>query len=313
MAVPTNTFRTYGAVGAREDLSDIIYNISPTDTPFMSGIGKEKATNTYTEWQIDSLAAADGSNAQLEGDDAAPIAITPTTRAGNYTQISTKTVSISGTEQAVGGAGRKNPFAYELAKKGKEIKRDMEAILTGNQVVSAGSNTVARKLRPLEGWYATNALRGVGGANGSTSAAATDGTQRPFTEDLLKSALQSAYIAGGNPDMVMLHPSQKTTASGFTGNATRTIDANDKRITSGVLVYGSDFGDLDIVMNRFQRARTVHISERDMWAVSYLRPFFTKELAVTGDSEKKEMIVEYTLIAKNEAANAVIADLTVPT
>ncbi|MDE2022061.1 MAG: DUF5309 family protein, partial [Patescibacteria group bacterium] len=224
MSIVTNTFTTYSAIGIREQLSNIIYNIAPTQTPFMTMCRKGKATNTKFEWQKDTLDAA-ANNAQLEGDDISSFAaVTPTTRTNNETQISYKTIVLSGTEQAVTKAGRKDEIAYQVMLKGKALKRDMETALTQNTTAVTGSTTVARQTRGLEGWVGgTNAVLGTSGvaANGYTNTAPTDGTQAAFTESMLKSGCQLAFTAGGNPDILMVGATQKQTVSTFTGNATR--------------------------------------------------------------------------------------------
>jgi hypothetical protein len=268
------------------------------------------ATAVLHEWQSDALAAASTANALIEGDDASANALTPTVRLQNRTQISGKTVIVTGTQEVVNKAGRGSEMGYQLAKVSNELKRDMETILTGNQAPVTGDGTVtARKLRSLESWYATNASRGAGGANGSTTTAATDGTQRDFTEDLLKTVLQSTWAAGGNPDVIMVGPKNKQKLSAFAGNSTSTRNVEGKKLVAAVDIYESDFGVLKVVPNRFSRERTAHVLESGMVEVSYLRDFFLKDLAVTGDSTKKQLIAEYTLQMNNEAAHGVIADL----
>lgn len=309
MAQPTNTFDTYDAVGNREDLSDIIYNISPTDTPLLTTAKRGKASGVLHEWQTDALDAA-ASNAQIEGTDYDANAATATTRVNNRCQISAKTVLVTGTQDAVDKAGRKSELAYQIAKRGKELKRDMELILTNNQAPVTGDSSTARRLRPLESWYATNVNRGSAGASGSTTTAATDGTQRAFTEDLLKDVIQKVWAAGGDPDLLMVGPVNKQKVSAFAGNATRMDKSEDKRLVASIDVYESDFGAIKVVPNRFSRERTAHLLTSDMVAVDYLRPFMQEELAKTGDSEKRLLLAEYTLKVNNEAAHGVIADLT---
>lgn len=313
MSQPTNTFDSYDAVGNREDLTDMIYNISPTETPFMSLAQRGVAYNTLHEWQTDSLAAASTSNAAIEGDDASGSSLTATTRASNRTQISQKTIVTSETQNAIRTAGRAKEQAYQRVKAMSELKRDMEAILTGNQASVTGDNTTARKLRSLEAWYSTNTSRGSGGASGSTTQAATDATTgalRAFTESLLKPVLATVYAAGGTPDVLMVGPTNKQAVSVFAGNATAFRDSSEQKLFAGVDVYVSDFGELKVIPNRFSRARTAHVLDTQYWAVSYLRDFQSKQLAQTGDSQKEQITVEYTLEARNEAASGVIADLT---
>lgn len=309
MTQPTNTFDSFEAIGNREDLSNIIYDISPTDTPVISSIGKNSATATLHEWQTDSLDTA-AANAAIEGDDAVGEAITPTVRLTNRTQISDKVIVISGTQDAVDSAGRSTEHAYQLARKAKEIKRDMEFILTNNQAPVTGNSTTATLLRPINSWYSTNTSRGSGGSSGSTTTAATDGTQRAFTEALLKTVIQSTFDAGGEPDMLVVGPFNKQTVSTFTGNATRQVEAETKTLFAGVNVYMSDFGEFKIVPDRFSRDRDAHLLQNDMWAISSLRPFFENPLSRTGDSTRTQLLVEWTLEARNEAGSGIIADLT---
>lgn len=312
MAQPTNTFDSYDSVGNREDLTDMIYNISPTETPFLTLANRGVAYNTLHEWQTDSLATA-ADNAAIEGNDASGNALTATTRATNRTQISQKTIVTSDTQNAIRTAGREREQAYQKAKAMMELKRDMEVALTGNYTAVTGDATTARHLRSLESWYTTNTSRGTGGANGSTTQAATDATTgdlRAISESLLKTVLQSVYTNGGNPDVLMVGPSNKQAVSGFAGNATAFRDSSEQKLFAGVDVYVSDFGELKVIPNRFSRARTAHILDTQYWAVAYLRDFTSKQLGLTGDSQKEQITVEYTLEARNQAASGVIADLT---
>jgi hypothetical protein len=311
MTVPSNTFQTYQAIGNREDLTDVIYRIAPTDTPFMSGIGKGKATNTLHEWQTQDLASA-ANNAAVEGDDAAAAAVTPTVRLNNRTQISTKTIIVSGTQQSgMDPAGRKNELAYQLSLKGLELKRDMETALTQNSTTVTGTASVARQLRGLEGWVATNNDLGATGVapNYNTNTAAVDGTARAFTEAQLKNVIQLAWAQGGNPNVIMLGGTQKQTFSTFTGSSTRFDKGEDKTVTAAVDVYISDFGTIKAVPNRFQRARTAFVLELGRWKTAFLRPMMTNELAKTGDAERRQLLVEYTLEAGQEKASAAVRDL----
>lgn len=312
------TYQTYTAIGQREDLSDVIYNISPTETPFMSSVGKSKATAVYHEWQTDSLAAVNVSNAAVEGATASDATMSPTSRVGNRTQISQKTVKISGTLEAVNKAGRKSEKAYQLAKASSEIKRDMEAILLSNQVAASGNSTTARTLGGLQTWLNSNYSGGTNGTAGSggTTARVT-GTDRAFTATQLNTVMQSAYTNGGSPTMLLVTPAQKVVASTFTGIATRYRDvpANQQaQIINAADVYVSDFGIIQIVPDRFipnsDNDDTAFLLDTEMAAVAYLRPFQTVELAQTGDAELTQLLVEYTLEVKNEAAHGIISDLT---
>lgn len=307
MTAPTNTFLTTAAIGNREDLTDVIYNIAPTETPFFSMIAKGKATATLHEWQTQDLAAA-ANNEQAEGDDAVAVAVTPTVRLGNRTQISSKTVSVAGTQESVDKAGRDSEMAYQMALKSKELKRDIEVGLTQNNVTA----TAPRRSRGLVGWAVaanTNAGAGYVAPNFITNVAQTDGTQRAFTEALLKDVAQKVYTSGGNPNVIMMGPLAKQTFSTFTGNATRFDKAEDKEVTAAVDVYVSDFGTLKAVPNRFQRARDVWVLDTSLWAVSWLRPITSWELAKTGDSIRRQLLGEYTLEARNPNGNGLVADV----
>ena len=313
------TYQTYTAIGMREDLSDVIYSISPTDTPFMSSIGKTKATAVYHEWQTDSLAAASLSNYAVEGDTASDATMSPTTRVGNRTQIAQKTVKISGTLQAVDKAGRKSEKSYQLAKASAEIKRDMEVTLLSNQVAANGNSSTARKLGGLQAWLATNGDFGTSGSAGASGTTArTNGTNRTFTEDILKVVVKEVYAAGGNPKVLMVNPAHKQAVSAFAGIAAQRFMApanTPTTIISAADIYLSDFGSISVVPNRMMSStnscdETAFVLDPDMAAVAYLRPFQTNELAVTGDNESTQLLCEYTLEVKNEAAHGIIADLT---
>jgi hypothetical protein len=313
------TYQTYTAIGMREDLSDVIYNISPTDTPFMSSIGKTKATAVLHEWQTDSLAAATLSNYAVEGATASDATMSPTTRVGNRTQIAQKTVKISGTLQSVDKAGRKSEKAYQLAKASAEIKRDMETSLLSNQIAANGDSTTARKLGGLQAWLNSNYSGGTDGVAGSLGTTArVNGTNRTFTEALLQSVVKSVYASGGNPKVLMVNPAHKQVVSAFAGIAAQRFMAPSNSPTTIVAaadVYMSDFGTISVVPNRFMTStnscdETAFVLDPDMAAVAYLRPFQTNELAVTGDNESTQLLAEYTLEVKNQAAHGIIADLT---
>ena len=311
------TYKTYESVGNREDLTDVIYNISPTDTPFMSSVGKTKATAVYHEWQTDSLADATTANAVVEGADASSATLAPTTRVGNRTQISQKTIQIAGTLESIDKAGRKSEKAYQLSKASSELKRDMEKILLSNQAAVTGDASTARKLGSLQAWLETNYVgAGTAGSDGTT--ARVSGTDAAFTETMLKNAVKAAYEQGGNPSVLMVTPTQKQVVSGFAGIAEQRYQAPSNApttIVGAADVYLSDFGTLSVVPNRFMTAdaddngEVAFVLDPEYASIAYLRPFATNELAKTGDSEKTQLIVEYTLEVKNEAAHAIIADL----
>jgi len=311
MTIVANTFTTYAAIGQREDLSDIIDNISPTDTPVYSAVKKSKANARFFEWQTDALATA-ANNAQLEGDDvAAFVAVTPTTRWGNYCQVSTKNFVISDTEEVVDKAGRKSEIAYQKAKKLKELKRDAEVALVQNGTNNAGSTTVARQTRGLAGWITQGSVGAGTGAFPvpSTNTAAVAGTARAFSEALVKAAMQTAYTAGGAPSMLVVRPSDKVIASTFTGNATRFEQADSGELNAAFTFYVTDFGRLKVVPDRFIDA-AAYLLDLDHVSFKTLRNVEAKPLAKTGDAEKMLITWEYGLQMDNKDAHAQIRDLS---
>jgi hypothetical protein len=322
MSQPTNLFDRYDATNSvREDLANIIYNISPEDTVFMSNVGRDTAKQTYTEWQTDALAAASTTNAQIEGDDAAADSLAATNRVGNYTQISRKVVATSGTLEAVDTAGFRSAMAYQMAKAASELKRDMETALLFNQAAVAGNSSTARKTAGLPAWLRSNVSKASDGGNptmsstndGYPNAARTDGTQRTFTETMLKDVIQSVWTNGGTPKLLMVGPFNKRTVSGFAGIAAARFNvdgAKPSTIIGAADIYVSDFGNVSIVPSRFQRERDAFVVDPEYAAVSYLRNFQTEDLAKTGDSAKKMIVVEYALKVRTEKAHGIIADLT---
>jgi len=311
------TFETYGTVGIREDLADIIYNIAPTDTPFISNVGKGSASGTYHEWQTDDLSAATD-NKVNEGVAAPAAESSATARVGNYTQIASKTVSVSGSNEVADAAGRSSQMAYQLAKKGMELKRDMEKTLVGTdkaQVAGAAGGT-ARELGSVTSWIGTNCSVGAtaGAApTGDGTDIATSGDERVLTDTLLNGVIEDVWQSGGNPSMIMCGAFQKSKITGFEGNtntARKFTDAESKKFINAVDVYVSDYGELNVVPNRLMLTDTLLVLQPDMWSVDTYRDFQTKDLAVTGDFESKQLLVEYTLTSKNEAASGAIRDLT---
>lgn len=308
------TYTAHTAIGQREDLTDVIYNISPTETPLLNTLARTKATAVYHEWQTDSLAAATLANAAVEGDDATSATISPTTRLGNYTQIVQKTIQVSGTLETVNKAGRKSEKAYQLARASSEVKRDIELILCANQGRSAGSSSTARKMGSMLSWLQTNVDKAANGANPTTIGVSTrsDGTARTFTETLLKNVIKSVYESGGSPKILMVGAAGKQKVSTFTGIAEQRYMAPadaPTTIIGAADVYLSDFGSVSVVPNRFMRATDAFVLDPEYAAVAYLRPFATNELAKTGDSYKTQLLAELTLEMRNEAAHGLVTDL----
>lgn len=301
MAALANTFTSAAAIGNKEDIVDIIYNIAPTETPLLSLAEKTKAKATLHEWQTQALAAP-SDNAQPEGDEAQNEAVIPTERLGNRTQIASKTASVSGTQEQVDKAGRKSEMAYQMMLKSKELKLSMEFGLTQNNVAAAGAT---RRSRGMVGWMGDNVNAGAGYVAPNYRAGntpQTDGTLRTFTEDMLLDVSQKCWIAGGNPDVIMLGGVAKGKFSKFLGNSTRMDKAEDQKVYAATDIYVTDFHTLKAVPNRVQRPRDVFLLESQKLAVAYLRPFQKTPLAKTGDSERMQILAEYCL--ENRAPNA---------
>jgi hypothetical protein len=311
-APPTNTFETFAAIGNREDLTDVIYNISPTDTPGISSFETTEATATLHEWQTDSLAAASATNQVEEGLDATTDAVTVTVRLTNDCEISDKVPRVSGTQQAVMKAGRGDELEYQIAKMAKELKTDMEKSVFKNTAKTAGSSGTARVLGGVPTWLTSNLSEGSGAttSTGLGANARTGGTERAYTEVMLKEVLRECFDNGGDPDKIHVGAFNKQTMSGFAGNATREVGAADRQLYAAIDIYDSDFGELQIVPNRFSGNGTAFILQSDLWAIAYLRQFQLHSLAKTGDSERKQLLVEYTLESRNQKGSGAVYDLT---
>lgn len=332
----TANFDRYNLVAAsgdnvREDVSDIINDISPTQTPFLSGIGRGVATNTYTEWPLDNLANVDPSNALIDGADAGADQSSAVKRHGNHCQISGKVAKISGRAEATDKIGRRSEMAFQVAKRAKELKRDMEAIMTGNQGSATGDSSTAALLGGLRAWYTTNTNLSAAGspANGGWASgqvvAATDGTVRALTEVALRGVIESCYTNGGEPDTIMVTPTVKTVVSEYLFSSSARIatlyrdeDSGQNQATAigAVDVFVSDFGALKIIPNRFQghngtvpRHRDVHVLDLALWETRYLRGFQTNPLARTGDAENRQLLVDFTLCSKQQEGSGVVADV----
>lgn len=315
MAVPTNTFQTYSTNGIREDIADTVFNISPTETPFMSSIGKGKAKNTYVEWQIDNLDTATESNAVIEGDDSTADAASSTTRVGNYTQLMDKVVQVSSTNQAVKAAGRKGELMYQVAKRGKELKRDIESMALGKTGSATGSASVARESAGVGAWLETNVdgTGTAGGFSGTTVSDYTDGAARSLTETMFKDVVASCWAEGGNPTLVMANAAQKQAISGFSGIATLYRETSMEKDKASILgaadVYISDFGEHQVVANRFMPTDCVYAIDPDYWELRYLQELSSRELSKTGHSDRRLLCVEVSLCAKNEKSSGGVFDL----
>ena len=318
MAQPTNTFDSYGAVGIKEDLSDIITNVSPEETPFYTKCRKTSASNTLVEWQTDALRSS-AVNAHIEGDETTADAATATSRLNNRTQIFKNAVTVPDTDEGLDKAGRAAEIAYQTLKIAKEQKLDIEKALFANNAKVAGSSTVARELAGAPSWLITNVDFVTGGTpsganptGDGTAARTDDGTPTAFSQTKFDTVMQSIWENGGNPDTVYLSAFQMNKALAFTGNNNQrsAVQAGDERVVKSLAVYVTPWGTVEFMPSRENRSKDVFIMQDDMWEVAVLRPTKNIELAKTGDATKRQVVTELTLCAKNEAANGIIADNT---
>ena len=316
MAQPTNTFDSYDARGIREDLSDVIYDISPEETPFYTACAKAKASNTLHEWQTDALRSS-GDNAHIEGDDTIAEARSATVRLNNRTQIFKNSVVIPGTDVGLNKAGRAREMAYQVLKIAKEQKLDIEKAMFANQAKVAGDATTARRMAGVPAWLTTNTnfQSGSSGADptGDGSNARTDdGTPTAFSQTKFDAVMQAIWVAGGKPDSVYLSAFQMNVALGFTGNNNQrsNITAEAEKVIKHMSVYVTPWGTVEFKPTRENRARDVFIMQDDMWAVGVLRATKNEELAKTGDNEKRQVVTELTLVCRNEKSSGGIYDNT---
>jgi len=322
MAQATGTTDTYDLVGIAEDVEDVINDISPMDTPFYKMAKRKKATATLHQWQTDALASA-AANRAIEGDDSTYATATPTVMLSNYTQIAKKTVMVSGTADAVRKYGRAEEFAYQIAKKGREMKRDIEFALVQNQVSSAGGSGTARSSAGVEAMISGNRIVGTGNTTGTTPGyaagvwgAVTDGTSTAMTEADLVSALEAAWTDGGNASTVMVSSTLKKKIGTFAGASSYAgVSVMQGRNSQGVIVGGVDlyispFGEHKIVLNRFMRSATLLALDMEYWSVAFLRPIKYEERAKTGDASRGEILCEFTLVGDQPDASAKIQAVT---
>ena len=315
MSQPANTFDTYDAKGIREDLENMIYDVSPEETPLLSSIPKVKATNTLHEWQTNALRAA-ANNHHIEGSTTSASAITPSTRVGNYTQIFKNSVITSGTNDSVEAAGRSNSeMAYNILRVATEQKLDMEKALFENVARVAGNATTARKLAGLGAWVSTNTSFGGGAGADPTgnvpgATPRTNGTQRVFTQVLFDGVMQEVWKSGGKPDTVYLSAFQMGKALGFDGNNNQRQNGAVGQVNNNIAVYLTPWGSVSFSPVRESRSRDVWIIEKDKLALATLRPMKNEALAKTGDNEHRQVVCETTLVVRNEAALGLIADCT---
>lgn len=313
MAAPVNTVQSYDMVGIKEQISDVIYNKDPEETPLFTSMSKKKATNTFFEWQTDTLRAS-RDNANIEGSDVTPQARSASVRLGNYTQIFLDAVATSGTDGALSKAGRAKQMAYEILKIGKEQRLDIEKALFSNQARDAGTSSSPRRMAGLPAWIYTNATAESGGSNptGDGTDARTDGTPAAFSQTRFDAAMRSIVEQSGNmrAKKVYLSPFQMDVALGFTGNNNQRNDSGVARVTNDLVAYKTPYGEVSFQMSLECRSRDVFILDESMWEIAQARPMSTKKMGTSGDNDKRFIVTELTVCAKNQKTSAIIPDCT---
>jgi hypothetical protein len=311
MAKVTNAFETRDAKGNREDLENAIYNIDPSDTPFMSMIGRRTVKNTSFDWQTEALPVADDTNAQEEGFTLARTAGQATVRQKSVVQISKRDATVSGSQEAADAAGKgAGEMAHQMALKSKVLKMDMEKIALGFQPMDDGLDDGIRRTRAFAHFLATNVSRGTGGANpASATATMTAGTARALTETLVRNMMQQCWDNGAKPDTLLTGSVNKVTIDGFVGRPGSTIDVGQKEAVQGITVYKSDFGDLKITLDRWMPQTAVYLVDADFARFAFYRTFRQKPIAPIGDAETRMILAEWGIQVDNEKAQAAIFDL----
>lgn len=334
MTVPAGTLQTYQAVGNAEDFENAIFDISPTETPFTTRAKRLKAKSTRHQWQTDELKAATAGNAAIQGDDAGADTATPTVALDNFCQLMEKVPRVSTTQEASDHYGRDSEMAYQMAKRVKELKRDLEAACVQANAGTAGAAASAALMASLESWLAYKGAQAatIKSANGTSVGTGTAQTTPGFTtanghpvtaptdstvtgsvsEAILKTCIADAYINGGDPRVIMAPPLVKQKLAGFSGIATRYRDVksgSQAQIIGGADLYVSDFGTHELVPNRFMRSTTCFGLDFDYLGIAYLIPFNQKDLALTGHAMKKLLSVQATLVVQNPFAHFKIGDV----
>lgn len=292
--------QTYSNPTLREDLLDIITNLSPTENQLATGLNKSKAASSVHSWLIDSYDATTTSSTdkkEVEGADYGAGDVTNPTRKTNYTQIIKSDWKVSGTEQATNHAGMQSPKAYHMAKSMVHWKNKLEWSLV-NGVAAIGSAAVARELGGIFDQVTTNKV-----ANSAVA----------FTETLLNDYFGQVWGTSAKaPDAVYLGAKGKRVISGFTAGSTKFTQVADKRLINTVDVYESDFGVVKVFLHRFINdvlavalTGNIAILREDTWAIADLRAPNNFDAPKGGDYEKGAIIGETTLEGRYEKANFV--------
>jgi 23S rRNA pseudoU1915 N3-methylase RlmH len=309
MAKITNAYDTYSATTNREALANTIFNLDPSATPFMSAIGTKNVNNVTFDWSTENLPSI-SAGGELEGFEISRAAATPVVRQSNVCQINSVNVTVSNSQESSDPAAKRSEMAHQMALLSKALKRNMEVAICQNQAKNSGNATTARATRSFEAWLSSNVSRGTGGSNGSASAAATDGTQRPLTETLLKGVLQSMFTNGAEPSMAIAGPFNKQVISGFTGRSNTRQNVAEDTVSASISLYASDFGTLKIVPSNRSRDRSLLLVDAEYLKHSFLRQFQSTDISTIGDAETKMIVAEHGLEVSSEQAHGIVADLT---
>lgn len=311
------TFTTTLAVGEKEQLADVIYRIDPDETPIFSALKKETSNGIFTEWQVQELAAASGTNYVNEGADASIGTPTATTRLGNYHQISVAAVAVSKTLDAVEKAGRDKELAYQKVLKSLELRRDIEKSIGDTDVARSGSDP--RKSASLSCWI-TNGSVGASGAfaTGDGTDAVTGGTDRALTLQLIEDGMQAAWEDGGNPKMLVASATNRanfsnlTASSNLVNNQVNMTQAKEVTYVGSTSVFLTDFGTLEVAPSRFLGNDRVFMIDPDFASLCTIngRNFAENQIAPTGDAEKFQIVTEWALKVQAPKAHAMILDLS---
>lgn len=293
----------YNATAKVIDLTNMITNISPSDTPIYTYIGRApKAVQVKHSWEEDDLPAP-VDNAQVEG--AAYTVTDPgeTTLLDNVTQIFSRGYGITDTNMATKRYNMSNKLAYEMSKAMKALATDVERAIIKNNKKVLGNASTARKMAGLPYYLKTNTQD-------------NSGTARDLTYALLNNTLEAVYKQGGDPDIIVASPRNKRILSALLPLSTeRTQKAEAKKIVATIDVFEGDFGIQRVLTDRWLPDTDVYVLSTEYMGTSYLRPFKREELPKSKDATEQIIIGELTLEVRAEKASARITDLngTLPT
>lgn len=311
MAKVINAFETRDAKGNREDLENAIYNIDPSDTPFMSMAGRRTVKNTSFDWQTEALPTADDTNAQEEGFTLARTAGQATVRQKSVAQISKRDATVTGSQEAADAAGKgAGEMAHQMALKSKVLKMDIEKIVLGFQPLDDGLDDGIRRTRAFAHWLTTNVTRGATGSHpGTATGLIVAGTQRALTETMVRNQMQQAWENGAKPTTLLTNSVNKVTIDGFVGRSGSQVQVGQQEAVQGLTVYKTDFGNLKITLNRWMPQSAVYYVDAEYVKLAFYRTFRQKPIAPIGDAETRMILAEWGVQVDNEKAHCATFDL----